>query len=485
MRKALSATLGCIALCLLILACPAIGDPTPTPEPTATPAPTATPVQNQLPVVNAGTDLVIGWDQTASFSASASDADGDILSYLWTLAGKPNGSALTNADITGATALNASLKPDLEGAYLLDLTVSDGQATVTDRLVVTMSPSANLPPVAVPKVNLARCVPGSTVQFSGYGVDPDSDPLQFSLTMVSQPLGSALTFQDDDSFYYSANSINSQDLVLSIVGDYVYRLSVSDGRGGSHSAQLTVQVLEANPDGNTAPFASAGPDISLSQDYSPMFIAPVILDGSGCSDLDGDTLSYLWECIEAPPAVTDLSDIERILSSSTDMSPVITSAFIPHGDYVFRLTVNDGQDFGASGTPPDEASIVTDSMTLSIIDVPAIIRSFSATPSAANVEDAQTVTLSAIVNGDADVLNELPTNYSFTLLSRPEGSSAELSASNHSYTGEISITTSFIPDIVGDYQVRFSLTENGSVSSRTITVEAYDDSQGGVNIHVR
>jgi beta-glucanase (GH16 family) len=79
---------------------------------------------NIAPYANAGTPQSVSIGSTATLDASTSgDANGDALSYQWTMVSRPAGSA---ANLLGASSVSASLVPDVAGDYLLGLVVSDG-----------------------------------------------------------------------------------------------------------------------------------------------------------------------------------------------------------------------------------------------------------------------------------------------------------------------------------------------------------------------
>ena len=93
---------------------------------------------NANPTANAGADqtmVLVG--NTVSLSGAAStDADGDPLTYAWTLATNPVGSGAT---LTTPGAVSTSFVADLPGTYTATLTVSDGYGgSATDSVTISV-----------------------------------------------------------------------------------------------------------------------------------------------------------------------------------------------------------------------------------------------------------------------------------------------------------------------------------------------------------
>jgi predicted secreted hydrolase len=105
-------------------------------------------------------------------------------------------------------------------------------------------------------------------------------------------------------------------------GDNEITVRARDAAGNVGRDAIVVTRLSQT---NSAPVADAGSDRSVPANRE------VVLDGSGCSDPDGDALTYLWEQISGPRVV-----VRHEASAG--------AAFLPTepGAYVFRLTVSDG-----------------------------------------------------------------------------------------------------------------------------------------------
>ena len=278
---------------------------------------------NRDPVPDAGTDQTdLVADTTATLTGSATDPDIDegadqTLSYLWT---QVSGTPVTLIDDTATTA--TFTVPALLTAedLVFRLTVTDNYGgSATDD--VTIGVRANRNPVVDAGSDQSGLAANAEVDLSGSATDADIDDganqtLSYLWTQVS---GTTVTLTGDTTTTPSFNAPstpNAQDLV--------FRLTVSDGSGGVGTADVTVSV-----EANQLPVADAGTDQS---DIQPNTL--VTLDGSGSSDADPQTITYLWEQT-AGTTVT--------LSSTTAVSPTFTTPITPAAQTLtFELTINDG-----------------------------------------------------------------------------------------------------------------------------------------------
>ena len=167
------------------------------------------------------------------------DADGDPITYAWTLS-RPAGSA---AALDSATAAKPSFTPDVPGHYGARLVVSDGAAASTPTTVGV--DAADLPPVVV----LASAAPaanaGDTVALDASGsFDPDHDTIGFSWTLLSRPAGSVAALADATT--------PIAHLTPDVEGAYTVQVTVADGAASSVatatvSAYRRIEMLPYNP----------------------------------------------------------------------------------------------------------------------------------------------------------------------------------------------------------------------------------------------
>jgi PKD repeat protein len=171
---------------------------------------------NKAPSVQAAADPDTGQAPLkVRFSAAGSDADGDQLTYLWEF-----------GDGQRSFRQNPTHVYQQPGQYSAKVTVTDGNggsASATVAVTVT-----NPPGNAAPTVR-AAAEPGSerlTVRFSAAGIDPDGDPLAY-----------AWDFGDGD-VAYGERAVHTYDER----GTYTARVTVTDPRGATGTATLTIRL---------------------------------------------------------------------------------------------------------------------------------------------------------------------------------------------------------------------------------------------------
>ncbi|MEW6683478.1 MAG: PKD domain-containing protein [Nitrospirota bacterium] len=179
---------------------------------------------------------------------------------------------------------------------------------------------------------------------------------------------------------------------------------------------------------DTPPLANAGPD------QSGHAGTVVTLDGSQSTDPDGHyPLSYSWTLASKPTGST------AVLSKPTAVNPSFT-ADVP-GGYTLDLIVADSLGLQSA---PDTVSIST-SNTKPVAD---------AGPDLAVIVLDSTVQLNGSQSYDDD---GDPLTYAWTVVQRPEGSSAVLSDS-------IAASPTFVVDTQGDYVIELVVSDPWSAS---------------------
>jgi hypothetical protein len=258
--------------------------------------------------------------------------------------------------------------------------------------------------------------------------DPNRDVLTHAWTWVSQPVGSAVTFD-------SATSAKPKFTPV-LDGAYVASLVVRDGSLNSEQDFVTVTVSKVN----APPVASAGPDQNV------ITGATVTLNGTGSTDANGDALTYRWTLSRpSGSAATLLLTVPERPTFVADVS----------GDYVASLIVND---------------LKADSLALSTVRVTAAVANLA--PTASAVAARSTVSLAALAadklvtldgTGSADANFDRLT-YTWTLTTVPTGNTATLTVDPAS-----AAKSTFTPNVVGVY-VATLLVSDSKVNSAPATV---------------
>jgi hypothetical protein len=269
---------------------------------------------NLAPVANAGTpqNVLVGATTTLN-GANSSDANGDAITYAWSMTSKPFGST---AALANASTVNPTFAADIAGSYVLSLVVSDGSLSSAASTVTITASTANIAPVA--NAGAAQSVvTGSQVTLNGSASnDANGDALTYTWAFVSRPTGSTAALS-------STISVNPT-FTAGTAGSYVLSLVVNDGALSSTASTVTITASNAN----LAPVANAGGGLNATVGNT------VTLNGTGSYDPNGDPLVYAWAFVSRPAGSS------AVLSGSTTARP----SFIADraGSFVIALAVGDG-----------------------------------------------------------------------------------------------------------------------------------------------
>jgi len=287
---------------------------------------------NSDPVADAGSDVSQTADEEVPLDGSRSyDPDGDTIKHHWSFDTVPAGSGLAAMESPFAdnhtTTPTSSFRPDVEGTYIVALTVTDesGATSAADTLLVVIV-GGELP--VADAGGDQEGMEGSTFTLDGSGsYDATGRDLTFEWSFASIPASSTLTSLVDET-------TDTPSFVADVGGIYVAALVVHNGIIDSEPDTVIVDVEAASP---VAPVADAGEDVTDTEDCTS-----VALDGTGSSDANGDSLEYRWAMQIAPSGSTATDDnIADTAAAETTFWPDVA------GDYTLSLAVYDGADWSA------------------------------------------------------------------------------------------------------------------------------------------
>lgn len=328
------------------------------------------------------------------------------LQYQWTIVEQPQGTPQTI--LTDPNSRETSFFAEKNGAYRVSLSVTHGQKTSATVETLIKVNNGNSAPVAVLNIPETAFV-GDTVTLDGSGShDPDGDQLNYSwiipnalsnITGTPWPQGATKKINNSDK--------SIAQFSPTAVGNYYINFHVYDGSVVT-TKQTIIKVSKRSDDtSNHAPVAqiegAANRECEHGGPYPNYQICSL---GNTSYDVDGDPLTYRWRYWNtATPGDILLS---------TEPSIYISSA--SQGTWEIELQVNDGKLDSA-----------VDRKTLTI-------------KTAANVAPeaiAHTEFSKILVNDTAELdgsqssdKNGDQMTYLWTLVLKPDGSTAELQDAN-------------------------------------------------------
>jgi large repetitive protein len=245
-------------------------------------------------------------DQPVTISplANDSDVDGNPLTII--AASSPNGSVVINPNGTVTFTPN----PNFNGPTTITYAVSDGQGgTSTTTIAVNVTPVNDVP---VARNDVFTMDEDTTARIPVLTNDSDADGDPLTVTAASSPNGTVVINPDGTVSFTPA---------VNFTGPATISYTISDGRGGTSTATVTVNVVNTNElpvDGDEAVLAIGGApriiavlDNAVDPERDPLsvFFAEVE-SGEGTVVINADgTISYT-----APPEFQGTAVIRYIIS---------------------------------------------------------------------------------------------------------------------------------------------------------------------------
>ena len=231
------------------------------------------PPANGAPTVSASCDpCEVAPGGEVRLSTTASDPDGDPLTYAWSaLRGSFSGAT------DGATARWTA--PAQIGRVTIRVQVSDGRggsasADVAVEVTDRPRPPTNGAPTVSASCDPCEVAPGGEVRLSTTASDPDGDPLTYAWSALR------------GSFSGATDGATARWTAPAQIGRVTIRVQVSDGRGGSASADVAVEVSNRPPAFQQSTYHFELPE---NQDGSQR---PIELGRVTAEDPEGDALTY-------------------------------------------------------------------------------------------------------------------------------------------------------------------------------------------------
>ncbi|HSE56535.1 MAG TPA: Ig-like domain-containing protein, partial [Candidatus Paceibacterota bacterium] len=260
------------------------------------------PAPNNPPTTNAGADQTITLPtNSVTITGTASDPNGDALSYLWA---KVSGGTAT---ISSPTALTTTVTGLTQGTYIFRLTATDSKgATGSDDMqVVVNAVLSNVPPTANAGADQVVILPKNSTILSGSGNDTDGIIASYAWKKISG--GSAVI---------SSPSAAATNITGLKQGTYTFRLTVTDNKGANASDDVIVEVKKQSAQDTTAPAVTV------------------------TSPLQGATVSGTTVAIAAEASDNvGVTEVRFVLDYSTNLITMTTAPYAFVGD---STTIADG-----------------------------------------------------------------------------------------------------------------------------------------------
>ena len=346
---------------------------------------TVTNVNDNNPIFTSDTSVDVAENQTAAYTAVATDADGDVLSY--SLSGTDAGRFTINT-ATGEVSFNEA--PDVENpddangdnVYDIIVTASDGTTDTNQAVAITVTDvNDNAPAFTSPAT--ASVAENQTLAYTAVATDGDGDDLSYSLSgtdaglFTIDPATGVVSFIEAPDF----------EVPGSADGDNVYDITVTASDGDNSAEQaVAITVTDENEVGSAPVFTS--PDsASVEENQTMAYMAMA-------TDADGDSLTYSLSGTDA--ARFTINDTTGEVSFNE--APDVENPDDANGDNVYDIVVTASDNTGGT-TDANQAVAIT---VTGVNDNTPVFTS----PATASVEENQTAAYTALAtDADGDVLS--------------------------------------------------------------------------------
>ena len=299
--------------------------------------------RNNPPSVEAGPAQTVQEGSTVALSGTASDPDGNSLTYLWSHDSTTN---ITFSDPSSLAASFAAPQVDSNTTITITLTVSDGNLTASDSVDVTITDVPAQVSQSDPRgvYHLTLTSTESGVIEAVWDV-PGEVPVDYRMSWAK----AGESFRTWTDLSGNAFPTGASHTITGLEEGEEYKVKVRARYGdgsGPWSDAYTVTVAGTAPDqpANSPPVVDAG-DSQTVQEGST-----VALSGTA-SDPDGNSLTYLW----SHDSTTNITFSDPSSLAASFAAPQVDS----NTTITITLTVSDGN------------LTASDSVDVTITDVPA------------------------------------------------------------------------------------------------------------------
>ena len=337
-------------------------------------------VNENAPVFTSGATINSAENSVSPFTATATDLDGDTLTY--SISGGVDAALFSIDSATGAVSFLNS--PDFEmpgdanadNSYEIELSVTDGANTVTQAVTINVGNQNDNLPVIISSAT-ATVAENGVLSYTVSATDSDGDTLSFS---ISGGADAGLFTIDPSTGVVSFISAPDFDLPGDADADNVYDIEVTVSDGVNTTSQsVSISVTNQN---DIAPVFTSGASASAAENQTSAYTAQA-------TDAEGDTVTYS-------------------LSGGTDVSLFTID---PNTGVVSFITAPDFEAPGDAGadnvydievTASDGTNTTTQAVAITVTDVNdnAPVFTSAASASAAENQTAAYTATATDPNGD-------------------------------------------------------------------------------------